>query len=71
MLPKPLASAVIVVVTLIWCANFVLQFFVVTYHPDVTINGVFMTLVGGAFALSRKETKDKDSQHSSDDGKQS
>jgi hypothetical protein len=55
MLPRPLASAIIVLVSVIWAANFVLQFIVSEYHPDVTINGIFMAIVGGALALSRKD----------------
>lgn len=55
MLPRPLASAIIVLVSVIWAANFVLQFIVPEYHPDVTINGIFMAIVGGALALSRKD----------------
>lgn len=55
MLPKPLASAIIVLVSVIWACNFFFQFLVPTYHPDVTLNGVFMCLVGGALALSRKD----------------
>lgn len=56
MLPRPLASAIIVLVSVIWAANFVLQFIVSEYHPDVTINGIFMAVVGGALALSRKDS---------------
>jgi len=56
MLPRPLASAIIVLVSVIWAANFVLQFIVPEYHPDVTINGIFMAVVGGALALSRKDS---------------
>lgn len=61
MLPKQLASGIIVLVTIVWCINFFAQFLIPTYHPDVTLNGVFLSLVGGAFALSRKEkdTNDK------------
>lgn len=53
MIPRPLASGIIVLVSLVWAANFFLQFIVTTYHPDVTLNGVFMAIVGGALALSR------------------
>lgn len=60
MLPRHLASAVVVVVTIIWAANFLLQFIVTTYKPDPILHGVFMSLVGGALALSRKSGNDKD-----------
>ena len=55
MLPRPLASAIIVLVSLIWALNFIAQFFIPEYKPDVTLNGVFMCIVGGALALSRKD----------------
>lgn len=59
MLPKPLGSAILILVSVIWAINFFAQFFISTYHPDVTLNGVFATLIGGAFALSRKDNNDK------------
>lgn len=55
MLSRPLASAIIVLVSLVWAANFVAQFVIPEYKPDVTLNGVFMAIVGGALALSRKD----------------
>ncbi len=53
MLPKPLATAIIIVVTIVWAVNFAAQFIVADYSPDVAINGIFMAVVGGALALSR------------------
>lgn len=58
MLPKPLASAIIILVSVIWALNFFMQFLVTTYHPDITLNGIFMGIVGGALALSRKDKDD-------------
>lgn len=55
MLPKPLAAAIIIIVTVVWAANFVAQFIVDSYEPDVAINGIFMAVVGGALALSRRD----------------
>lgn len=60
LLPRPLASAIIVLVSVVWAANFGLQFFVPEYKPDVAINGIFMAVVGGALALSRKGRPDPD-----------
>jgi hypothetical protein len=57
MLPRPLATAIIVVVTIVWAVNFAAQFVVDNYSPDVAINGIFMAVVGGAIALSRKDSK--------------
>jgi len=54
-IPPKLANVIIVVVTVIWAANFILQFVVQDYKPDITLNGVFMAIVGGALALSRKK----------------
>jgi hypothetical protein len=68
-IPKPLATAIIVVVTLVWAVNFAAQFIVANYSPDVAINGIFMAVVGGALALSRRdknEDKKKDD-HSEED----
>ena len=54
MLPRPLATAIIVIVTLVWAVNFAAQFIVADYSSDVAINGIFMAIVGGALALSRR-----------------
>lgn len=54
LLPRSVASAIIIVVTIVWAANFALQFIVHDYKSDVAINGIFMGIVGGALALSRK-----------------
>lgn len=62
MLPKPLATAIIVIVTVVWAANFVAQFIVDSYEPDVAINGIFMAVVGGALALSRRSYGENGSQ---------
>lgn len=54
MIPKPLATAIIIVVTVVWAINFGAQFIIEGYSPDVAINGIFMAIVGGALALSRR-----------------
>lgn len=54
MLPKPLATAIVVLVTLVWVANFIAQFVIPEYKPDPFINTIFAALVGGALALSKK-----------------
>jgi hypothetical protein len=64
-IPKPLATAIIIVVTLVWAVNFAAQFIVDDYSPDVAINGIFMAVVGGALALSRR----KDGKDEKDDSK--
>jgi len=54
-MPPRLANAVIITTTVIWAANFLLQFVIPGYKPDITLNGVFMAVVGGTLALSRKK----------------
>lgn len=54
LLPKPLAYAIMGLVTLVWAVNFAAQFFVEGYTSDPLIHGIFMGIVGGAIALSRK-----------------
>lgn len=70
MIPKPLASAIIVLVSIVWSCNFFMQFLVTTYHPDITLNGIFMGIVGGALALSRKDKDEpkKKTRRKDDDG---
>lgn len=59
LLPKRLAQAIIVLVSVVWTANFSLQFVpALDWHPDASINGIFMAVVGGALALSRKDKGD-------------
>lgn len=66
MIPRQLASGIIVLVSIVWAANFFLQFVVATYKPDVTLNGVFMAIVGGALALSRNDGKKRDDDKTDD-----
>lgn len=58
MIPGPLAHAVIVLVCVVWAANFAAPFVLPTYVSDPQLNLVFMSIVGGALALSRGRTKD-------------
>ena len=67
MLPKPLATAIIIIVTLVWAANFAAQFIVEDYSPDVAINGIFMAVVGGALALSRRSGKNDEKGEKAED----
>lgn len=53
LLPRPVATAIVVAVTAIWASNFLLQFVVDGYEPDAAINAIFMAIMGGAIALSR------------------
>lgn len=54
------ATVVIGVVTTIWAANVIAgmtQF--QGYSPSESINGIFMAIVGGAFALRARNRDDK------------
>lgn len=69
MLPKPLANAIVILVTVVWAANFIIQFIVTTYKPDPLIHTAFMAIVGAAFAFSRKDKTEKDGKDAPDTGK--
>lgn len=46
------ANIIIGVVTSIWAGNIIAGMFEINdYQPSETINGIFMTIVGGAFVL--------------------
>lgn len=52
------ATVVIGVVTAIWAVNILAGITQVNdYQPSETVNGIFMALVGGAFALRNKSGK--------------
>lgn len=51
MIPPRIANGVIVLVSIVFAINFGAQFVIPSYKPDPYIYGVFMTLVGGSFAL--------------------
>lgn len=57
MIPAPLAHFVIVLVCIVWVANFAAPFFLPTYTSDPQLNLVFMSIVGGALALTRGRTR--------------
>lgn len=49
-------NGIVVLVTVVWTVNFVLRFVITDYQPPVQIDAIFMAIVGGAMALSRKRT---------------
>lgn len=61
MLPRNLATAVIVAVTIVWVLNFVGRWVVVDYKPDPEINTIFSAAIGTVLALGRKEKNEKKS----------
>lgn len=54
-IPRSAALVIMGVVTTIWVANFVAQFVpALNYTSDPLVHGIFMGIVGGALALTRK-----------------
>lgn len=68
LLPRRLAAGVVVVVSVVWVVNFAAQFFLPDYKPDMSINGIFSAVVGGALLLSRKGRDDGKGDDSDDGG---
>lgn len=58
LLPKPLAYAIMGMVSLVWLGNFVATLVVDGYESDPLIHAAFMGIVGSAIALSRKGPDD-------------
>lgn len=52
MLPRPVVTALTILITLAWCANVVVGFLYPERH-DPTLNAIFGVVVGGIFALKR------------------
>jgi hypothetical protein len=48
-------TVVIGVVTSVWAANFIASVAWPGYEPSESINGIFMAVVGGLFALGAKK----------------
>lgn len=54
-------TAIITVVTTVWAVNFFAGLVVADYRPSESINGIFMAIVGGLFALgARGNPPDRD-----------
>lgn len=55
-------TVVIAVITTVWAANILAGMFELNgYKPSESINGIFLAIVGGAFALGAKNNgKDND-----------
>lgn len=60
MISPRIASAVIVVVTVVWVCSFVVSMVVPQYRADPQINVIFMGIVGGSLALKSRKTKTDD-----------
>lgn len=56
MLTDKTRTTVIAVVTAVWAMNFVAGLIpALEYEPDQAINGIFMAIVGGLFALGARK----------------
>lgn len=52
-------TIVIFVVTVVWALNFTAGLVLTDYKPSESINGIFMAIVGGLFALGARDTSNK------------
>lgn len=53
-------TIIIGVVTSVWATNFMAGLVVTDYKPSESINGIFMAIVGGLFALgARNNNQDR------------
>lgn len=57
MIDETTRRVIIYLVSAVWAANFGAGFVVEDYKPDQAINGIFMAIVGGLFALGAKNNK--------------
>lgn len=60
MIDSRLRNGIIILVSTVWAANFGAGFLVEGYEPDQAINAVFMAIVGGLFALERRDKSNGD-----------
>lgn len=59
-------TVVIAVVTAVWAANFLAGVVVPGYETSESINGIFMAIVGGLFALGARQS-DKNGKNDKND----
>ena len=55
MIDETTRRIIIYLVSAVWAINFAAGFFVTDYKPDQAINGIFMAIVGGLFALGARK----------------
>lgn len=60
MISPKIANGVIIVVTVVWVASFVISIVLPQYRADPQINVIFMGLVGGSLALKSRKPKPDD-----------
>lgn len=59
MIPPALATGIVVLVTVVWMANFLAPLLISSYTADPQLNLVFMSIVGGALALRGRKKDDE------------
>lgn len=47
-------TIILAVVTSVWATNFMAGVFIADYRPSESINGIFMAIVGGLFAIGAR-----------------
>jgi len=60
-------TIIIGVVTSVWATNFLAGLVVDNYKPSESINGIFMAIVGGLFALGARNAGKNDSDGKDDE----
>ncbi len=60
MLSPRMTNFIIVIVSAIWATNFLAGVILDEYEADQMINTIFMAIVGGALALRRRDSHDRD-----------
>lgn len=69
MIDETTRRVIIYLVSGVWAVNFGAGFVVDGYKPDQAINGIFMAIVGGLFALgARNQNKDDSGKGGNGDG---
>lgn len=58
MLPQPLVTALTILISLVWTTNVVVGFLAPERH-DASLNAIFAVVVGGIYALQRKDKPDE------------
>jgi hypothetical protein len=53
-------TVIISVVTTVWASNFLAGLVIHDYKPSESINGIFMAIVGGLFALGARSMDKND-----------
>lgn len=61
-------TVIIAVVTIVWAINFFAGLALHDYKPSESINGIFMAIVGGLFALGARQKGNTDKDDPEDGG---